>query len=234
MRHRLALVMMLLASSTVMASMVYHRSVTVRKPGDAPWTLLAPRKSPVDAFNDCVQKRFYDIDQLGMSRLPTVPQHFRYYHDGFSPQTPEEIAAVAKLKEEGWEVGLYLGGRAVLNSGMTAADWEKAGEHSTRRAISKPLVVTGERAAAHWPRPWELWDDARKALAASVSSDSYTSTLGRWSIDARPVRASGESCLGCHSETGAGWTPKNKTHDSTLRVGDAVGVVIYVYSRPSR
>jgi hypothetical protein len=138
--------------------------------------------SPVEALNDTVQERFRTLDGFGMARIPAVPQHV--YE--FDPQTPDEKAAVEDLRKQGWTVGLYLGGRGLLRPPLSESEWEKAGEHSTRRAISPPLVISRRVTPAGLPKPWELQAIGRKALDASARSDP--SVDGR-SMSGRSARA---------------------------------------------
>jgi hypothetical protein len=186
------------------------------------------RASPIEVLNYSVQERFRTIDGFGMARLPVVPQHV----DLFDPKTPEEKAAVEDLRSRGWTVGLYLGGRGLLEPPMSESEWENAGEHSHRKAISKPIVISGQATPAGLPKPWELQIIGRKALDAAAASDRYEASLGRWSVDARPIRANRAACLKCHTAEGAtGFRPRGLNQETDLRLGDALGVAVYVYAR---
>ena len=188
----------------------------------------ASEASPVDALDHSVQERFRTLTSFGMSRMPLVPQHVYQ----FDPETPEEKAAVADLRNQGLSVGLYLGGLGLLGSPMSEADWKKGGEYDLRRAISDPIVVSGAATPEGLPKPWELQEIGRRALEASAAGDRYEASFGRWSVDVRPVRASQSACLECHKaggtaaerESGAGTRPD-------LKVGDALGVAVYLYAR---
>ena len=184
--------------------------------------------SPVEALNYSIQKRFQTLEGFGMARMPVVPQHV--YE--FDPQTPDERAAVAELREQGWTVNLYLGGRGLLEPPMSKAEWEQAGEYSDRKAISDPMRISGNSTPADLPKPWELWEIGQKALAASTTGDRFTSSFRRWRVDARPIRANKQACLKCHDAEGAGVYPPRPTGPRTkLEIGDALGVVLYVYAR---
>jgi hypothetical protein len=193
----------------------------LKRPGGS----LAAEENPIESLNKCIQDRFHDLDNFGMARLPVVPQHVQR----FQAETPQEKEAVARFQEDGWQVAFYLGGRKVMESGMSKEEWKQAGEDSLRRAISEPIFITDQKAATDLPRPWELWEHSQKALAASITTDSYTSTVGRWFLDARPVRADRKACLDCHCARGA--NPWDKSKENALRVGDALGVVIYLYAK---
>jgi hypothetical protein len=187
--------------------------------------------SPVDGLDYTLQERFRTLDGFGMARIPTVPQHVYQ----FDPVTPDEKAAVEDLRKHGWMVGLYLGGRGLLRPPLSESEWERAGKHSTRRAISPPLVISGQTTPEGLPKPWELQAIGRKALEASARSDRYTASLGRWSVDVRPIRANRAACFECHTAEGA---PDDRQpgvgRQADLKIGDALGVAIYVYRRQPR
>lgn len=186
-----------------------------------------PATSQVAALDRCIQQRFHTLTSFGMARIPMVPSHLRR----FKPETEQEKSAVEDLEAKGQAVVLYLGGRGLLQPKMSKEEWEKTDKYSLRRAISSPLWITAEPEKAKAPEPWELWEPGQKALLASRTADRYTSSLGQWLIDARPVRANQAGCLKCHTAEGA---PGFRTRDTKplppLHVGDAVGVVIYVYA----
>ena len=163
-----------------------------------------------------------------MARIPAVPQHV--YR--FDPETPDEKAVVEDLRKQGWAVGLYLGGRGLLRRPLSEPEWEEAGEHSTRRAISPPLVISGRATPEGLPKPWELQTIGREVLEASARSDRYKASLGRWSIDVRPIRANRAACFDCHAAEGpAGYRLPGMEKAVGLQIGDALGVAIYVYRR---
>jgi hypothetical protein len=189
----------------------------------------AKAAGPVEALSRCIIKRFENLDDKGLSRIPLV--HSPVIH--FRPETAEERSVVAKLDEDGWDVGFYLGGRRLLESGMTEAQWKKGGDGRYRRAMSRPVVISQENTPTNLPEPWELWEHGRKALAASGSADPYRSTLGRWSIEARPIRADRQACLNCHRSNSNPQAQSASPDDGKppLKVGDALGVAIFVYAK---
>jgi hypothetical protein len=183
---------------------------------------------PVEALDYCIQERFHTLDGFGMSRIPVVPEHL----DEFDPKTPDEKAAVTELQQKGWTVGLYLGGRGLLAPPMSKAEWEEVGQYSDRKAISEPIRISGQVPPTDLPKPWELWEIGQKALAASTTSDRFTASFGRWRVDARPIRATQKVCLKCHDAEGAAVYPPRPTGPrAKLQIGDALGVVLYVYAR---
>jgi hypothetical protein len=216
MRSRFSVPIMLAAIACVSAPVVGARLAYV----------LGWGASPVGPLDRCIQERFHTLTEFGMGRMPVVPQHI--YR--FDPTTADEKAAVAELQRQGWRVGLYLGGRGLVKPSMSKAEWKETGEHSARRAISKPMLIAGANTLAGMPEPWELWEIGQKALAASSTSNRFVTSFGRWSVDARPVRANQKACLKCHSEDGATGYPPLAADKKTLRLGDAIGVLVYVYT----
>jgi hypothetical protein len=183
-------------------------------------------------LNDAILKRFQDVDtnQFGMSRMPwTTPGHVKE----FDPETSEEKTVVADLRRQGWTVAVYLGGRRLSRTPLSQTEWEGENQYSIRRTLSEPLPITSAKESEDWPKPWELQEIGRKALKASTWSDQFATSLGRWSVDARPVRATRQLCLDCHaSEIGSMFPGPSKGEPKELAIGDALGVLMYVYSRP--
>jgi hypothetical protein len=185
--------------------------------------------TPLGMFDRCIQERFRLVDSQGMSRMPVTHRGVNQ----FSPETSEETEAVDWLREEGLTMGFFLGGRRLLDSeGMTEAEWE--GSDDRHRTMNGPIFVTDSLAPPDFPRPWELFSLGRKALAASTTTDSSTGTLGRWSIEARTIRADRAACLLCHRSnrpTDANPVAKDQAR---LKIGDPLGVTVYVYARAPR
>jgi len=177
-----------------------------------------PSASSIDELNDVVQNRLHNTKGAGMARITTVKEHFR----GFDPAGPEARVAVGRLERRGFTVALYLGGLNLLNPPMSKQEWEKLSPHD-RNAISNPLPITGREIPAGMPAGWELWETGQKALTAFAKADRYESSIGRWSIDARPVRVDRQECITCHAGRGG--------DREVLKIGDAVGVAMYVYDR---
>lgn len=212
-----------------------RQSVPTLSASDKPQSLVGtggtPEPSPVDSLNDAILKRFQDVDenQFGMSRMPwTTPGHVKE----FAPETPQEKAAVADLRRQGWTVAVYLGGRRLSRTPLSRSEWESGNRYGMRRTLSEPLPITSAHEAENWPKPWELQEIGRKALTASMSKNHFDTSFGRWSVDARPVRATRQLCLDCHgSEIGSAFPNPPKSEPGELAIGDALGVLIYVYTR---
>jgi hypothetical protein len=234
MRIRIAIACMGLAAGVaVIASAVDRSGDSIDRTPVAPVeaSQTPPRVgTPLGMFDRCVQERFRNVKDQGMARMPVLHRGVKQ----FSPETSGEIEAVDWLRDEGMVMGFFLGGRRLLDSeGMTEAQWEGSGI-DRHRTINGPIFVTDSLAPADFPRPWQLAEHGRKALAASTTTttDSYSGTLGRWSIEARAIRADRVDCLLCHrSVRPADANPVEKDR-ARLKIGDALGVMIYVYTRP--
>jgi hypothetical protein len=174
--------------------------------------------SPIDSLDKCIQGRMHRDDAFGMERLvhPLIQ-----LHKEFDPKTPAERAAVEGLRSSGWTVGLRLGGRSLLGGLPTA-------EGNDDRAISPSIGVTQGKLSDDQPGPDDLREIARKALQASEENGPGTAagSIGRWSVEARVIRADRQDCLACHQPRDA-----NAPRDRRLKVGDALGVAIYFSTR---
>lgn len=205
-----------------------------------------PSESVLDALDDVVQKRLHNTEGAGMSRMPTVQEHFRR----FKPDGTAEELPVRSLEEQGDSVVLYLGGLGLHEPAITKEAWNARSEHD-RREISDPLPMTKLRSAARVPDGWELWKTGQQALAAFEKSDRYVSSQGPWVVDARAVRIDREECLQCHKNKPTRGADLHRVGDQLvrrrqgnstpgadavepMRVGDVVGVAIYLYVREPR
>lgn len=227
MRRRILTIVILTASAVGIVFAARGRSSADRR--GASVVRSVAMTSPVDALDYTIQERFRTIKGFGISRISVVPEHM---HE-FDPESGDEKAAVAELRSQGWDVGFYLGGRGLLELPLSETEWDKSDTRGwPRRTISKPIVIAGDSTPSDLPRPWELQEIGREALEASVTGDRFTASLGRWSVDVRPIRASRAECLKCHAPNGiANLRSHGKNQDAELRIGDALGVAIYLYAR---
>jgi hypothetical protein len=185
------------------------------------------RADAIDTLDRAVQKRFHNVIGFGMARIATEKK--------FVPETEEEKAAVSSLKQAGLRVGLYLAGRLVLEPKPGESQW---GQYGIGRAISRPIFLGSQTKLEELPRRLDLWEQTQKAMTAfTQGKDSYEFTAGAWSVRARPVRASDQSCLRCHSQDqrlvylAGGATGYENKGQNNLQIGDPVGVLIYAYSQ---
>ena len=82
---------------------------------------------------------------------------------------------------------------------------------------------------------------AQKLLLLTLSLASALA-VGAWRVEARPVRASAESCIECHRRhsgfeiktmpaTGGAAVAAEKPKEADLKVGDPLGVLLYAYRK---
>jgi hypothetical protein len=235
MRIRIAIACVGLAAAVAAtaAAVDRFRDYSIDRTPIAPLKLTQPPPrsgTPLGMFDRCIQERFRNVNDQGMARMPVIHRYVRQ----FSPETSEENEAVAWLREEGFTMGFFLGGRRLLVSGgMTEAEWNGFREREVRdRTMNGPIFITESLAPADFPRPWELSEFGRKALDPSAKANSFTGTLGRWSIAASPVRADRADCLSCHRTKQMPDASPVEKDEARLKVGDPLGVMIYVYARP--
>jgi hypothetical protein len=230
-RMRLQTIKLLILISIVISIFFVQHNATFNAPVDAQTTFAvgqdSGRTDAIDALNHVVQKRFHTVIGFGMARIATEKK--------FVPETEEEKAAVNSLKKAKLRVGLYLAGRLVLEPKPSESQW---GQYGIGRAISHPIFLGSQTKLKELPRQLDLWEQAQKALAAfTQGKDLYEFTVGEWSVRARPVRASDQSCLQCHSQDyrlvypymgTIGYENKGK---NSLQIGDPIGVMLYAYSQ---
>jgi hypothetical protein len=184
----------------------------------------------ISAFDGCIQGRFADVDEkFGFRRIvnPGETPH------RFKPESTREIDAVRGLEGAGFRVVLYLTGRRVLREDPQP---DVPGANPFRAVIKGPVLITdatdqsaGESGSGSAPASADLWKESRQALLAFAKRDSFDFAKADWSFIARPVRASDATCLRCHREPYSMGTPTGEP--SNLKVGDALGVVLYGYQR---
>jgi hypothetical protein len=197
-------------------------------------TQLARNSHPLDALDREVQKRFHKVIGFGMARIGTQRK--------FAPETEEEKGAVRDLKREGYRVGLYLAGRAILNDVPEQNRRAKIdfGSSSAGQAFSGPIFLSSSDMKG-LPTAPALWDETRRALQSfATGAERYGFKSGEWDVETRPVRASEESCLRCHTarveftvvtnEKGEK-SVKSETKEDPPKLGDPLGVLVYAYMK---
>ena len=153
-------------------------------------------------------------------RLVDVPAHLHR----FEPESSEESKAVTTLTGSGWSVWLRLAGRGLMEPDRT--------EQFNEQSIRRPIAVTDQELPVNTPRPRDLKQIAGRALALSGTADLALGSVGRWSVEARVVRADRKACVDCHSRDDKARSPRVEGRgQGPMKVGDALGVVIYVFTR---
>jgi hypothetical protein len=194
------------------------RSSLPGQPGSRPTETTA--NPLIDELNHCIQARFLHKEGIGMARIADFSNHM----GRFVPETPEEHSAIRSLTDARIRVGFYLAGRSVL--GLQPAD-AAAESPSALAGVRRPVSITERELPAELPKPSDLLAIAKTGLLMSKTHDRYAIGLGDWTVDVRPVRASKPMCLECHLVTDS---LKDGAASDQLRLGDALGVAIYVYA----
>ncbi|HEY0170261.1 MAG TPA: hypothetical protein VGB98_04355 [Pyrinomonadaceae bacterium] len=234
--HVPKLLLLTLAVASALASGIqFPRAVSQSQPSAVAVMSGEREPHPLDALDRAVQKRFHNVIGFGMARIASERR--------FEPTTEEEKEAVAALRREGYSVGLYLAGRGVL----AEVPVEKRVALNSfggwpGRAIAGPIYVSSSSLKS-LPGAVPLWDGTRRALESFASGGGrHEFTAGLWRVEARPVRASAESCIECHRAR-AGFEIKplpsgvgapvaaEAAKDADLKVGDPLGVLLYAYRK---
>ena len=175
-----------------------------------------PSKDALSGLDDCIQKRFLDTGSFGINRI--LPLHgVRQFH----PANVDEQATVEDLEQKGYEVALFLAGGQILqpSRGSSIRGYLFI---DPRSDVQGPAFITRLVKTGELPNPNALLPDARAALTSFDSSNSYEAQHDGWTILMRPLRATKETCVQCHTR-GAGGA------NASLKIGDALGVVLYVF-----
>jgi hypothetical protein len=217
------------------ASSALKRGDAATRAQQIPPTQPAQNSHPLDALDREVQKRFHNVIGFGMARIGMQRK--------FAPETEEEKASVRELNREGYKVGLYLAGRAILDDVPEENRRAKLyfGASMAGQAFSGPIFLSSA-GKKEVPTAAALWDETRRALQSFASgAERYGFKSGEWDVEARPVRASKESCLKCHvarehfavvvvNEKGEKSVEPERKEDP-LKLGDPLGVLVYAYRK---
>jgi hypothetical protein len=173
---------------------------------------------------------------LGMSRMVAPPSfgqpflpRFNVTRD-FEPENDAEKDALAALEASPVQVGLYLFGRAILNSNVDVRNYRalKGPAAVTQGAPRPRWYPTGENPAAppdalpDWKAIYPLAQRAMKSFADGGSG--FETSLGTWNIAVRPVVASQDRCIACHNSNAYGTGGAVVMHQP-------LGGLIYAYRR---
>lgn len=176
----------------------------------------------ISELDDCIQQRFLDVDQaFGFRRLTRVGET----PHRFKPENAKELSVVRYLTGANLNVVLYLAGRNIVQQGTDTRE-------INRSVMKGPIFITdNDKRVTGSPTPLELLEHGQKAMRVFQKSDAYDFAIRDWRIIARPVRASSSSCLKCHhsSEINIFSQTEPEQESNRLKIGDALGVLLYAY-----
>ena len=135
----------------------------------------------------------------------------------FQPESAAEQQVVSELQRKGYQVALFLAGRHVL-------DTPSGSFVSPRYGLQGPAYMANVDKTAALPNRDDLLAESRRAMQ---SPTGYDVRQGDWTLAIRPLRASNENCVRCHT---SGFGTLNQATPAP-HLGDALGVVLYVYRR---
>lgn len=199
--------------------------LTLSLHGQPPPSTSASAETPqqvADALDKIVQPRFQDVSagQFGMTRLiPVASGHQSVgFYDDFRTSTPAEAALLAAADAPHHpyimaflhctHVSGHVPGRFGTRPDGVPRPWLA---RITSRAFALPLSPEHVQASMERDMPL-IQKTATDALPALREGKSQGKSAGDWLVVMRPVRASTDTCLGCHA--GA-------------RRGDTLGVMVY-------
>ncbi len=190
----------------------------------------------LEALDREIQKRFHNVIGFGMARIATERR--------FEPETKAEREAVSGLGRAGYKVALYLAGRGVLEPmpvRLRRAKRSFGAEMTTGEPFSGPIFLSSPT-ITRVPSAASLWTETQNAMRAfEQGSNRYGFVAGKWQVEARPVRASEQTCLRCHKTD---YKYKFSVNDrgepfynaepkgNVLKLGDTLGVLLYLYKEP--
>ena len=183
-------------------------------------------------FDKAVQQRFHDVIGFGMARISSDRQ--------FVPETAAEKEAAQALKRSGYQICLFLVGRGVLQQ-VPEQDRNMNKFGGSSHTIAGPVFLKKNQTMRGLPAAIELWEPAREAFKTFAGGGArYGFKVRNWNVEARPVRASDESCLRCHGvDTRVTYRADGsnlleaRTEANHLQVGDAIGMLLYVHKNKS-
>jgi len=183
----------------------------------------APEPDPIECLNQLIQHRFLDARAFGMSRV--LPNRYHGVTQ-FQPENATEQKVVTELQEKGYQAVLFLAGRGVLDPPANIFD------RAARSGLQGPAFVSKLNNSASLPDHDLLLAESRKAMqffAAHEADDpGYEVHKGAWTLAMRPLRATNNTCVRCHTDGPATLLP---TAAAKPRLGTALGVAMYVYRR---
>jgi hypothetical protein len=184
-----------------------------------PPTIRTTEPVEITKLNECIQIRFLDRRSFGMARVAPLRRHGDLRT--FVPENPAERALVEQIKEKGLEVAVFLVGRQALPA--SASGVGRAGLQGPASVTWNPEVALPDGAA--------LLAEGKTALKTIGEGKGYDVRKGEWTVAMRPLRASNEGCLGCHIYGPAVAAITMPGFTAAPKLGDTLGVVMYVYRR---
>ena len=206
------------------------------------WLAILPTEKPanlLEEFDRTIQMRLENPrpESLGMSRVmirPSMGTHFVPQvsdRRDYAPENEREREILARMEQQGLQVGLYLFGAAVADDPV---------ESFSYRALKGPGAITIGTPRAHWyprlaskeapavagqlPDGREMYAVAQRAMKSFANGgEGFATKVREWNVMVRPAYAREGRCVHCHNAPGT---------KSTFRVGDALGGVIYAYRQP--
>ncbi len=178
----------------------------------------APDLQIIDRFDDCVQTRFVQPlpETLGMSRIFRPSSFGRHFQPNltterdFQPENPTEAKILAALEQQHIQLGVYLFGVAIGKEDPQTLSY---------RALKGPAIVTkGTPRFGSIPGWNTVYPIASRAMKSFQDGGAgFETTLGSWTVAARPVIASRETCVGCHNRS--------------VEINQPIGGLIYAFKR---
>jgi hypothetical protein len=186
---------------------------------------IKPTSPDISELHIRIQQRFLDRTDFGMNRI--LPAARKGVHK-FRPENDGERRITTKLESQGYEVALYLLGRAALPDQpppFIAID--------PRRTLPQgPAFITNVARTIDLPSESDLLAAGRDGFAKLEKDDAYDIREFGWTIAMRPLRPN-ETCGECHG------SPINRTTLQTLdlrtyalrKTENPLGVALYVYRK---
>lgn len=183
-----------------------------------------------------VQARFAvtPTDDFGMDRM--MPRHALFH-----PVTIDEQIAIDGLRTKGLDVVFYMAPRHYITGQQPHNENQSKLQGPIYMTQPPPLVVNPvkDRQDPYYEPPVfqttarptdipatpDLQTQLRPMLMDGgwlnkTTPDGANFKWGDWDVVAAPVRASGPSCIGCHSDF---------VRDDQPKIGDPLGIALYAY-----
>jgi len=200
----------------------------------------------IERLDESVQRRFAEPlpGTLGMSRI-IIPSSFgRHFQPDltlkrdFLPENVIEQNVVEELERRRLQVGFYLFGAAITQSTAGILNFRALkGPGIITRETPRPAAYPGVIAIIPAPLPaasapdslpdWNaIYPLARKAMRSfQDGGKGFDTVFDSWTVAARPVLASQESCVSCHNNPAYGRSVQ------PVKLNQAIGGVLYAFRR---